>query len=458
MISTRAAALVAIGVFCVTGGSEARSEIATPWPSFLSFVSYSPDGGSIAFGRHVKRLTPWRHGDIQSVHVIGGDGTGERVVLSYRYPPREQVSGLSWSPRGGRLAITEDRGIWITEGRGKARLVVPGGSQVDWSPDGERIVFTRGIEQTARVYVARWDGSGARKLADGSDPDWSPRGGRIAFASRVVSGRTRPIHVINPDGRGRRALRETSGERPIWSPNGRKILYRVSGWSPIPEAPPKVYVTDADGDTRPSLLGHGVAFWSPSGRRLAMFVEQSFGYPWTLVLMNPDGSRRVDLGPSWGARWSPDGRRLAFTRDGWLTTVGERGDRRRRLARGTVRDWSRRDVIAFTRDSRRCGERLYAVRADASRVRALTPCLIIGSIDADLLLGTGGRDRIEALDGDDRITGRGGRDELLGGGGNDKLFALDGRRDLIACGSGLDSVRADPIDRVARDCERVRRA
>jgi hypothetical protein len=33
----------------------------------------------------------------------------------------------------------------------------------------------------------------------------------------------------------------------------------------------------------------------------------------------------------------------------------------------------------------------------------------------------------------------------------------DGRVDVIRCGAGLDAVYAEPIDRVARDCETVRR-
>jgi hypothetical protein len=51
-----------------------------------------------------------------------------------------------------------------------------------------------------------------------------------------------------------------------------------------------------------------------------------------------------------------------------------------------------------------------------------------------------------------------GRDCLFGGPGADRLLARDRTPDALSCGSGRDMVRADRYDRIARDCERVRRA
>ena len=45
----------------------------------------------------------------------------------------------------------------------------------------------------------------------------------------------------------------------------------------------------------------------------------------------------------------------------------------------------------------------------------------------------------------------------LGGTGNDRVFARNGKVDRIGCGRGRDRVRADANDRVAGDCETVRR-
>jgi hypothetical protein len=76
----------------------------------------------------------------------------------------------------------------------------------------------------------------------------------------------------------------------------------------------------------------------------------------------------------------------------------------------------------------------------------------------DVLRGLGGADVLYGLGGDDVLFGGRGRDRLLGGPGNDVVHAADGARDTIGCGDGRDLVYADRADRVARDCERVRRS
>jgi Ca2+-binding RTX toxin-like protein len=83
--------------------------------------------------------------------------------------------------------------------------------------------------------------------------------------------------------------------------------------------------------------------------------------------------------------------------------------------------------------------------------------LLRGGPGADALSGGRGDDRLGGAGGNDRITGGPGRDVITGGGGADRILARDGNRDRIDCGSGRDSVSADSTDRVARNCERVRR-
>jgi len=109
---------------------------------------------------------------------------------------------------------------------------------------------------------------------------------------------------------------------------------------------------------------------------------------------------------------------------------------------------------------------------------------ILASFGNDVLHGVGGNDRLEGSRGRDRIRGGSGNDRIAGGSspdnirgdrggdrisgnsgkdrlsansGNDRISARDGERDRVSCGGGRDRVIADRIDRVARDCERVRR-
>ncbi len=92
--------------------------------------------------------------------------------------------------------------------------------------------------------------------------------------------------------------------------------------------------------------------------------------------------------------------------------------------------------------------------------------LISGSFGGDRISGGSGNDRINGNSGNDVLNGssgrdliRGGsgRDRIGGGSGNDRINSRDRRRDRIDCGRGRDSVAADRLDRIARNCERVRR-
>jgi subtilisin-like proprotein convertase family protein len=105
----------------------------------------------------------------------------------------------------------------------------------------------------------------------------------------------------------------------------------------------------------------------------------------------------------------------------------------------------------------------------------LVRCSLLGNRRANRLNGTAGRDwicggagndRIAARAGDDLVdggagndmlAGGAGRDDLRGGAGNDIVNARRGGNDRVRCGRGRDTVLANRRDRVARDCEMVRR-
>jgi uncharacterized delta-60 repeat protein len=82
---------------------------------------------------------------------------------------------------------------------------------------------------------------------------------------------------------------------------------------------------------------------------------------------------------------------------------------------------------------------------------------ITGGSGNDRIKGGSGSDRLSGGSGSDRLSGGSGRDRLSGGSGRDRISVRDGRRDRVNCGSGRDRVVADRVDRIARNCERVRR-
>ena len=110
----------------------------------------------------------------------------------------------------------------------------------------------------------------------------------------------------------------------------------------------------------------------------------------------------------------------------------------------------------------------------------------------DEVTGEGGRDILIGQDGNDLMTGGEGRDELYGGHADDRLDAgprqrprqrlrrcrpaqrrrrerlrgaqsneresYGGPADIVSCGPGEDTVKANTYDRVKRDCEHLKGA
>ena len=81
----------------------------------------------------------------------------------------------------------------------------------------------------------------------------------------------------------------------------------------------------------------------------------------------------------------------------------------------------------------------------------------------DRVDGGAGDDVLHGNSGDDVVTDDAGRDTLYGWEGDDRIDARDAsardrrRADVVICGPGRDVALVDRNDRVAPNCERVRR-
>ena len=157
----------------------------------------------------------------------------------------------AWSPDGALIAMEADRGdpvhrqgIYVMNANGTSlrRITVPPARSEDgkprFSPNGKQLVFTRfrgkDLAEKAAVFTVSLDGTHLRRLTTfaihADDVDWSPDGKRIVFDGYPNPDAYGDIYVVDSNGRHLRNLtRNPSGKAgsadPVWSPDGKTILF-----------------------------------------------------------------------------------------------------------------------------------------------------------------------------------------------------------------------------------------
>jgi TolB protein len=250
-------------------------------------------------------------------------------------------AGAAWPGKNGPILFAggdagSGSGLWSTQANGtRLRQLTsnPTDSEVQASPDGRWIVFTRtadtGGESAQHVFIARSNGAGVTQVTTGSmfdrTPSFTSSGRRILF-TRFVSAAGEKAHdvehifSVRRNGGGLRRL--TSGRfsdrNPVMSPNGRTIAFERAG---VAGVAPHVFTMRPNGsrvvDATPRLAAwSSQPDFSPSGNRI-VFVR---GYPGTsnadLFTMRPNGrqQRRLtgraknSLGYFSNPSYSPNGR------------------------------------------------------------------------------------------------------------------------------------------------------
>jgi dipeptidyl aminopeptidase/acylaminoacyl peptidase len=226
-------------------------------------------------------------------------------------------SSLTAAPRGKAVAWVSDsrgsRNVYVADAahsmKARAVTVFSGDDgfnigELAWSPDGERIAFTRGqtlederaanvtssrLGPTPReVWVVSIAAGDARKVGSGHSPAFSPDGSRLVFLDKDR------IWTVAPDGSSAREQLIVDGGQIAavrFSPDGRRLAW-VSARSRHALVGVYDFSTQRIEWMSPSLDQDASPVFSPSGSQIAFiripavsapeFVSRRSGEPWSI--------------------------------------------------------------------------------------------------------------------------------------------------------------------------------
>ncbi len=275
--------------------------------------------------------------------------TGEVERLSHG---RGLLRRLAWSPDGTKVAYTDHGAdgirVAVPDGESSRELGGAPAGDLEWSPDGRSIAFlgsARTGDEKGLVVVGA-AGAGLRTIVSKDEDlkgrpifelDWSPDGERILFETIEPSGGYVALYTIRADGTdleqvfGNRVVKEISEpSQKYWddigySPRGQEIAFVNNGTSDEdPEKRSQIFVMSAGGtNVRQLTTEPGEKFfasWSPDGEWLlyqnALYEQRDL---WA-ISTNGAGKQKVTTTQP-REEPSPNGMRDAT----WLPTRTERG-------------------------------------------------------------------------------------------------------------------------------------
>jgi Tol biopolymer transport system component len=157
---------------------------------------------------------------------------------------------------------------------------------------------------TCGIYKINADNTGKTSLVSEKAfwPIWSPDG------KRIVYNRAGGIYLVNADGTGKVRLVD-SGSSPKWSPDGKRIVYSLIKHQKAYH----IYTINSDGTNKLRIVDNGFfPSLSPDGKRIVYTSVDQRQNRRVLYLINTDGTQQTYLAEGTSPVWSPDGKRIAY--------------------------------------------------------------------------------------------------------------------------------------------------
>ena len=264
-----------------------------------SYPMLSPDGSKIVFESN-------RTGTAE-IYVMNADGKNITELTNNKASNHSPI----WSPDGSKIVFASDGDhqwdvyIMNADGAEQKRLTNQPGDDghPHWSPDGKRIIFNSArttpdlkaewSKQFHEVFTMNADGGDVKQISSAKTvstyPSFSPDGKRICFRRVIdapgyqwdltLSPRNSEVFVMNADGTNPVNLTKNAAYDgwPMWSPDGRKILFSSNRAGPANIG--QLYVINPDGTGLQKITDGPGSFvqpsWSHDGKKI--FAHQHWG-------------------------------------------------------------------------------------------------------------------------------------------------------------------------------------
>lgn len=256
----------------------------------------SPDGTKVAFNRG--------GGADNGIYTIGIDGSNERKIMG----EGEILRSPKWSPDGQRIVYTRLRGSYkcfdiefmgcysLRQLISMFPFLVNPRAQAAFLSDVDRIEFPNwGL---SRVSSQGGDFRDIAALDSAVSPDWNEAG--IVYQSAAGL----EVTEDTPTGNTRAVYHEDWDFDPDWAPNGGPILFQSKEgshweiWKINPDGSALVALTRPETTLVDQLPSNVAPAWSYDGQNIVYLssrMDDEEHGPWRLWVMNPDGSGKRPL-------------------------------------------------------------------------------------------------------------------------------------------------------------------